>query len=152
MVRALHALLVCCVLLAGCTSGVGDAPASAGSENDGYTVAPGERVSVSFAFEDVRELHAEGTNVSSWPGEWDAVTVEAASLSPSPSAGVDTLPPYHLWDTPTDVDATFAFTASESAPPGEYTFDVTAWDDGNHSHENGTTESVTIRVVGNESG
>ncbi|MFC5972530.1 hypothetical protein ACFPYI_14415 [Halomarina salina] len=152
--RTLHALLVCCCLLAGCVSGVGSpetAPVAETANGSVYTADSGGSVSASASFEAVRELRVAPANVSAWPGDHDAVTVESSSFSPRQSAQVDTLPPYHLWDAPTDVDATFRFDISESAAPGDYRFTVTAWDDGNHSHESGTTETVVIRVTEDES-
>ena len=146
--RALHALLVCCCLLAGCVSGLtppGESPNTETADGTVYVVEPGERVTAAVVFDDVRELHPE------LPGD-GAVRFESASFSPGPSSVAQTLPPFYEWDSPTDVDGRIVFSVGDDTSPGDYPVTVTAWDDGDHGHENGTTERFVIRVVTDESG
>ncbi|MWG35095.1 hypothetical protein [Halomarina oriensis] len=146
--RALPVLLVCCVLLAGCVSGLtlpGESPNTETDNGTVYVVESGETVRVGVGFDGVRELHPESTDS-------EAIAFESASFSPGSSSVAQSLPPYYVWDARTDVEGIVEYSVAEDAESGDYPVTVTAWSDGDHSHENGTTERIVIRVVENESG
>lgn len=103
----------------------------------------GRQREVSIAARDAGELRFEG-----WV-QTDELSVDwgDATASPSFDRVVQTLPPYYVWD-PVESRVTLSapVTVSENATPGAYTANVTVWHDLSHSHENGSTVSVTITV------
>lgn len=111
------------------------------------TVVQGESAVIGVTARNVGEFHLDAGVQSNL-----TVPYENTTFEPSPTFTVTTHPPYWAWEpVRSTVTLQIPLHTTNSTSVGTYRVEAVAWNDTEHTHENGTTETFVVQVV-NSSG
>ena len=107
---------------------------------DPVALEPGENSTVVVTVWNAKEVHYRGVVADDV-----SVSTDLGSVRPEPARVAFTDPPYWLWDAVQQtVQVSFSVSAEPSADPGQYQFEVLAWNNTNHEHTVNATIPVTV--------
>lgn len=140
-----HTLALLGSVLAG-TAGCLDAsgpPSVTGTEP---TLAPGEQSTVSVEAENVGSMHVSALPAMSPAPDAVYIDLTDADLTPDPSSGAESFPPYWNWGrSRQSVTVTLPLRIGSDVRSGDYEYGVAVWNDADRSSE-GTERTFSITV------
>lgn len=141
-------------VLAGCIAGLGTRNRPGGEptiQTESLSMEKGERGETTVVATNVKMVQGGGIRATS-PGANVAehlmlLETSSATITPPPSGGMDSFPPYWMWDSLQErVEIVFPIHIPPETPSGTYHATMRGWESTNYDNEPAASEDVTITI------
>ena len=118
---------------------------------ESLSIEPGDGQQTSVTAANVQMVHGamiDGPTPRSETGEYlELIDFNAAKISPSPGGGMDSYPPYWMWDwLQSQVKITLPVRIPSNTPPDTYRYTIQGWESKNYGNEPTGSADIVVTV------